>query len=315
MLKIWSRFTYSNPADLIYFFTEYIQHFGSDMEVQQHRESIRFITFEGLGLQHTCCDAGVDRVAIDDPQDIQDIEEEQAALLGILEDLVQEFEAKVIGILKEGTTDTIAALREFWTGYWCDRMEEVLKGLNGRDISHEERIGAEAIGVRWDDESSQKLVAEKEDKRDINYWYRRIEEIAEHIIDEECSNLLSSFNYYVPPTRDWNTTTMSTVVLPRLPPRRALLGSATIPDLEPALADDCSNLLYASYCANGATSSTAVASRQTLDARGAASGRKEQVPPAVARPPSPVQTDQTARAQCWWFWWWCGDRVAWGELA
>ncbi|RYP22652.1 hypothetical protein DL765_001502 [Monosporascus sp. GIB2] len=136
----------------------------------------------GRCLKHTCCDAMdepiLHRAAIDDPQDIQDIEEEQAALLGVLEDLVQEFEAKVIGIPEEGTADTIAALWEFWTGYWHDRMEEVLEGLYGRDISHEERIGAEAIGVRWDDESSHGLVAEREDRSDINYWYRRIEEIA-----------------------------------------------------------------------------------------------------------------------------------------
>ncbi|RYP77182.1 hypothetical protein DL770_007102 [Monosporascus sp. CRB-9-2] len=59
----------------------------------------------------------------------------------------------------------------------------------------------------------------------------------------------------------------------------------------PALADDCSNLLLdVAYCVNGAPSSTAAASRQTLEARSAASGRKEQVPPAIVRPRGPVQT-------------------------
>ncbi|RYP37881.1 hypothetical protein DL767_002753 [Monosporascus sp. MG133] len=59
----------------------------------------------------------------------------------------------------------------------------------------------------------------------------------------------------------------------------------------PALADDCSNLLLdVAYCVNGAPSSTVAASRQTLEARSAASGRKEQVPPAMVRPRGPVQT-------------------------
>ncbi|RYP66632.1 hypothetical protein DL769_005982 [Monosporascus sp. CRB-8-3] len=177
MLRRFVRRPRGGPPDMAFRYAWYLQYFGSNIQVQQHMDSIRFITYEALGMQHTCswpwpCATHYDS------EEIQAIEEEQAGLLQILEGLVQDFEAKVIGILEERTTDTIAALREFWTGYWCDRIDEVLKDLNGRDISHEERIGAEVIGVRWDDESNVESEAEEEDDSDIEYWYRRIEEIA-----------------------------------------------------------------------------------------------------------------------------------------
>ncbi|RYP03007.1 hypothetical protein DL765_010632 [Monosporascus sp. GIB2] len=158
----------------------YIKHFGSDMKVQQHKDSIRFTTFGALNIQHTCCNSNswheLRRPGYD-VEEIQEIEQEQVALLEVLEDLVEEFEGKVMDILEQETTETIAALGEFWTGYWCDRMEEVLDDLNGATISDEERLAAESIGVRWDDEPEDEP-DEEWDKEDIKYWYRRIDEIA-----------------------------------------------------------------------------------------------------------------------------------------
>ncbi|RYO81601.1 hypothetical protein DL766_000834 [Monosporascus sp. MC13-8B] len=157
----------------------YMEHFGSDMSVQQHKDSVRFITFETLRIQHTCCNP---KSSWDWPcpsydfEEIQEIEEEQAALLEILGDLVAEFEGRVMDILEQESTETLAALVEFWTGYWCDRIKEVLEDLNSAMISDEERLAAERIGVRWYDEPDEE--PEEEDKRDIKYWYRRIDEIA-----------------------------------------------------------------------------------------------------------------------------------------
>ncbi|RYP37240.1 hypothetical protein DL767_003059 [Monosporascus sp. MG133] len=161
----------------------YIEHFGSEMKAQQHKDSIRFTTFEALNIQHTCCKPHSQdwfRGPSYDVEEIQEIEEEQAALLETLEDLAQEFEDKVTDILGQETTEPLAALGEFWTGYWCDRMEEVLDDLNGATISDEERLAAERIGVRWDDEPDYEPDEEsdEEEKRDIKYWYRLIDEIA-----------------------------------------------------------------------------------------------------------------------------------------
>ncbi|RYP07486.1 hypothetical protein DL764_002493 [Monosporascus ibericus] len=171
------RNTLANLGDT---FAWYMEHFGSDMEAQHHKDSVRFMTFEALRIPHTCCNPG--SWGLSRPsygfEEIQEIEEEQAALLEILEDLVKEFEDKVVGILEKETTETLAALGEFWAGYWCDRMEEVLDDLNGATISDEERLAAERIGVTWDDELEDEPDEESEDGRfDIRYWYRRIDEI------------------------------------------------------------------------------------------------------------------------------------------
>ncbi|RYP66067.1 hypothetical protein DL769_006129 [Monosporascus sp. CRB-8-3] len=129
--------------------------------------------------QHTCCKEWWLRGAFAplgyDFEEIREVEEEQAALLKILEDLVEEFEGKSMGILEE-TTETLASLGEFWTGYWCERLENVLEDLNSATISDEERLAAERIGVRWYDKPDEG--PDEEDKSDIRYWYRRIDEIA-----------------------------------------------------------------------------------------------------------------------------------------
>ncbi|KAL4812080.1 hypothetical protein BDW67DRAFT_179034 [Aspergillus spinulosporus] len=114
-------------------------------------------------------------------------------------------------------------------------------------------------------------------------------------INDACSNLLSGFNYCVQPTHDRAATTTSPVV----PPPTPILPGTTAECYEwyvvqsgdycgkvqdqfgitfgqfqtwnPALADDCSNLLLGvAYCVDGAVLSApavAAASRRTLDAR------------------------------------------------
>ncbi len=174
--------------------SNYIKYFGRDMEAELFEEAVRFMTFETLGIQHTCCGGGSGvRVPNYDPGDIREIQEGQAALLQTLEDLVREFEGKISGILEQGTPDVPVDLAAFWTGYWSDRMEEVLEELDGCDISYEEKAEAERIGVKWDDESSKTKTLTYEYKEDLgdwedwegleglddfSYWLRRIEEIA-----------------------------------------------------------------------------------------------------------------------------------------
>ncbi|KAL4904227.1 hypothetical protein BDW74DRAFT_155322 [Aspergillus multicolor] len=116
-------------------------------------------------------------------------------------------------------------------------------------------------------------------------------------IDSSCSNLLSGFSYCVQPTRDFNTTTTSPVIPAptSTPPGTTTecyewyiiqsgdycakvtdqfgITFAQFQAWNPAVADDCSNLLLdVAYCVNGAltvasTPAAAVASRRTLDAR------------------------------------------------
>lgn len=176
MLK--SMLPYSPQRDCYtQFFPWYVHHFGLEMSLKAHIDAIRWRTFEALGIQHTCCSEAHGRVPVYDTNDIRDIEEEQAALLDILEDLVEDFQDRVTRILEQDDADIIGDIKQFWTGYWRDRMEDVLSKLDGDDLSDEEKRGAEGIGVKWND--AQIMGSEDdEDQADIQYWFRYIEEIA-----------------------------------------------------------------------------------------------------------------------------------------
>lgn len=157
----------------------YIRRHGSNMTLQHHKESIRFITFEALSIQHTCCNAGCGlRVPNYDEDNVQEIEEDQASVLENLEQLVLDLEDKVTEILGRESADTLTALSEFWMGYWCERIGEVLNELDGCEISPDEKAGAEVLGVKWENNTPVEIQTVKEDESDINYWYRLINEIA-----------------------------------------------------------------------------------------------------------------------------------------
>lgn len=180
MLKSMLQDTDSDLLDIAQRMYWYMYHFSSDIRMKDYREAVRFMTSDALNIQHTCCDGGQylsHRVPKYDLEDIREIEEDQAALLETLEVLVHEFEDKITGILEQ-EGDVSTGLVEFWTEYWYDRMNEVLKELDGHDISLEERTEAERIGVKWDNDISEtSSEGENEDRFDIRYWYRRIEEI------------------------------------------------------------------------------------------------------------------------------------------
>ena len=95
-------------------------------------------------------------------------------MLDILENLVEDFQDRVTRIFEQDDTDVIGYMKQFWTGYWRDRIEEVLSKLDGNDLSDEEKRGAEGIGVKWNAQS----MSPEEDKTNIQYWFRYIEEIA-----------------------------------------------------------------------------------------------------------------------------------------
>ena len=180
MLKSMLACTQSNLLEMSQLLYWYMSRFSSDMKMKDCSDAVRFVTSDALNIQHTCCGGKSfsRRVPKYDLEDIREIEEDQAALLEALEVLVHEFEDKITGILEQ-QGDVSTSLAEFWTGHWYDRMNEVLKELDGHGISLEERTEAERIGVKWDDDASEiSAEGEYEAKFDIRYWYRRIEEIA-----------------------------------------------------------------------------------------------------------------------------------------
>ncbi|EXF83564.1 hypothetical protein CFIO01_00706 [Colletotrichum fioriniae PJ7] len=110
-----------------------------------------FMTFEALGLVHSCCNAfslvveGAPWVEIDDAG----ITEDPGFLLDLHEKLVVEFTQRASGYLGNGP-DNLPLFPQFWESYWANRMTQELEALDGDELTESERRDAEEIGVIWD---------------------------------------------------------------------------------------------------------------------------------------------------------------------
>ena len=123
--------------------------------------TIRLLTFDCLGLTHTCCSGrfsaklryDVSRPSDSeywasiykplDPDEVTEIHEEDQAGLTLLEELVDEFERLCDGL---GTFQ----FGSFLTSHWAPRMEEALAKLNEVKMTAEELKRTQDIGVVWD---------------------------------------------------------------------------------------------------------------------------------------------------------------------
>ncbi|KAH6838338.1 hypothetical protein B0I37DRAFT_316861 [Chaetomium sp. MPI-CAGE-AT-0009] len=152
--------------------------FGNHLEVQHHTASLRFLTFVALGIPHTCCNINFGRYRCP-PSDPEEIENEHAYELELLEWLLEEFESELIGILQDpgcGLDD----LEDFWTGTWSNRVIEVRVHLDGSALSDAERERAEAIGVVWDQTSPPeptRLNPFDQRTQALDHWINELEKI------------------------------------------------------------------------------------------------------------------------------------------
>lgn len=105
-----------------------------------NQEILRLITFEKLGLGHTCCWLyllfDIDTL---EPEEVAEIRDEDHEGIELLESLLSEFEER------RGDQD----IKSFIDGYWSTRMEEVLAA---RDKESVDRTGMREIGVVFDDD-------------------------------------------------------------------------------------------------------------------------------------------------------------------
>ncbi|XXH05702.1 hypothetical protein Hte_012137 [Hypoxylon texense] len=94
------------------YMSKYYSVCGPELTTLTYGAAIRFATFHVLGLIHTCCNA--DRVILNwDPEDeemgwverddVDSINEEQASLLELHEELIVEFEEKASEYIENGS--------------------------------------------------------------------------------------------------------------------------------------------------------------------------------------------------------------------
>lgn len=154
---------------------------GLELTSLTYKAAIRYATFGALGLIHTCCDASRLTFIEDewvDRDDVEDVNEEQAPLLELLENLVEEFEEKAVGFMKADSSGH-SLFPQFWTLCWRLRIEEELEKLEGKELTDAERHGAEEIGVRWTVSQQEAVQGEKNpyDLDDPSYWYYELDKI------------------------------------------------------------------------------------------------------------------------------------------
>jgi hypothetical protein len=112
--------------------------------------SVRFLTFTALEIKHTCClPSYFKEFWRPEEEDVEEIQEEYAYQLALLEELLDEFESDVVGIL-QNDDGGYAALEDFWESTWFNRVCEVRARFKGDALSDDERRWAEEIGVVWD---------------------------------------------------------------------------------------------------------------------------------------------------------------------
>lgn len=166
--------------------SQYLELFGAYCDVKQHTAAVRFFTFETLRIPHTCCD-DPRRVFFDLRNyklgrcDVEEIEDEHAYELALLEELVGEFEDEITAILQD-TDRGIFGVADFWRYRWVDRVREALERLEGDNLSDGEKREAESIGVVWEELALDLWESEDDeevhyDRRTWDYWVYELEKI------------------------------------------------------------------------------------------------------------------------------------------
>jgi hypothetical protein len=158
---------------------------GVELTSLTYTAAIRYATFGALGLVHTCCNAyyvthyGDNLVKRDD---VDIINEEQAPLLDTLEALVEEFEERAIEFMKTDLSGN-CLFRQFWVVYWKVRMNEELEKLEGNKLTDAERLGAEAIGVRWAHSQWEADTGNPYSEEDPEYWFYELDKICPEYVE------------------------------------------------------------------------------------------------------------------------------------
>ncbi|KAJ4864201.1 hypothetical protein T069G_00731 [Trichoderma breve] len=161
--------------DIATIFRTYLKEYGNALRRTHYYAAIRFITFDALGIAHTCmCKAkfyGIPQKM--DAEEIAEIQGEYAELLELLESLIEEFETHAFETF-DAATDGLDIMITFWNGYWVRRMNEVLSELSR--AGEASNAAAEDLGVVWGPQTETQMYKKREWKG-WDYYFRKIEEI------------------------------------------------------------------------------------------------------------------------------------------
>ncbi|KAI0436950.1 hypothetical protein F4803DRAFT_197268 [Xylaria telfairii] len=147
-----------------------------DLDAGDHIVMLQYMTYTALGIPHSCCQLYRTHAHQNFYGKFEEIQDEYAYDLALLEELVNELESELVAILRnpeQGLVDLIS----FWERTWAGRVGEILDRLEGNDLTDDERRGAEEIGVVWDKMGPEPPPEVEEDWRKLDYWMAKLEKI------------------------------------------------------------------------------------------------------------------------------------------
>ncbi|KAL7953885.1 hypothetical protein V8C34DRAFT_295870 [Trichoderma compactum] len=116
--------------DIATTFITYLKEYGNTSQREQYYAATRPITFDALGITHTCiCRARFQMIQKLDAEEIAEIQDEYANFLELLESLIEEFETQAFETF-DAATDKLDSMINFWNSYWVRRMSEVRSELS-----------------------------------------------------------------------------------------------------------------------------------------------------------------------------------------
>lgn len=127
--------------------SEFLRHLAIDFCQWDHvsTAALRFLTFEALGMRHTCCT--MPKPPELSPEEIVEMQEEDQTMLALLDGLVEEFTMEL--------RNSGDSLERFLCRYWVGRIDKVLDELNAAKMTEEERKATEALRIKWEPSSNE----------------------------------------------------------------------------------------------------------------------------------------------------------------
>ncbi|KAK8063199.1 hypothetical protein PG996_007851 [Apiospora saccharicola] len=129
---------------------------GTFRNTKWMESATRALTFDALGLTHTCCEY------LGDTGFTTRYEIEESDDLDLLESLIDDFHARLEEISVAGSLQVEAYL-DFLDSYWFDRIQAELEKKHQNRTSDQEKQDTIELGVQWEEESVSGSSIEDED--------------------------------------------------------------------------------------------------------------------------------------------------------
>ncbi|KAI1736874.1 hypothetical protein F4680DRAFT_430391 [Xylaria scruposa] len=134
------------------------------------RLALRYFTFEALDLRHTCCQMPEIQYELSD-EEIVEIEDEDREKLDLLEILLEDFQIAYSSFKSQDRHEY--GFTDFLTTEWSPRMEPVLADIEAIQLTENDKLKAEEIGVQWQSTLEDE---DEQDTNDLGYWVKILDE-------------------------------------------------------------------------------------------------------------------------------------------